>query len=504
MTDVVSFAGAASLLLCTVLTTAFVALRWLRWHFLVRRFTRELLTRDGVVAVLATVPAMLTPLCVGELVRVPLLRARFPVAAGRLGRVWAGERVLDLGVLLCALLAVVAPWTAAVVAVAVAAGLRALVCRALPSATAQAASWVTAVALAITAAAWSLPIVALGLAVRLLAGPVGGATIVRAFTEGMLAGGLGGFPLGVLGAGSTTVGVLVRAGVPSELAMPAATVYRAGTAWFVMLLGLVSIVAFRARLLRLARGRSDAHFDAIASEYEEEIPAHVRDRLLTKKVDVIAATLTAQGIPRGARGLDLGCGQGWYLAELCARGYAVDGTDYSTGQLANARAHVDARAHRAALLLRADARALPFADDSYDFVYGINAVHHLVSADAQARALGEIVRVLRPGGVFLLHEINTINPVFRWYMGYLFPLLKKIDEGNERWVRPDALPVVSGARWARDVRYFTFLPDFVPAPILRAFAPAEALLERSRVRRFSAHYQACLAKDDAMRSAPST
>ena len=428
MTDVVSFAGAASILLCTVLTTAFVALRWLRWHFLVRRFTRELLTRDGVVAVLATVPAMLTPLCVGELVRVPLLRARFPVAAGRLGRVWAGERVLDLGVLLCALLAVVAPWTAAVVAVAVAAGLRALVCRALPSATAQAASWVTAVALAITAAAWSLPIVALGLAVRLLAGPVGGATIVRAFTEGMLAGGLGGFPLGVLGAGSTTVGVLVRAGVPSELAMPAATVYRAGTAWFVMLLGLVSIVAFRARLLRLARGRSDAHFDAIASEYEEEIPAHVRDRLLTKKVDVIAATLTAQGIPRGARGLDLGCGQGWYLAELCARGYAVDGTDYSTGQLANARAHVDARAHRAALLLRADARALPFADDSFDAVtisYGLRNVH-----DTRA-GLAELLRVTRPGGRILVCEFSTptwtpFRIAYRWYMHHVMPRFRVV------------------------------------------------------------------------------
>lgn len=503
MTDVVTFARAASLVLCIVLTTAFVALRWLRWHFLMRRFTRELLARDGVVAFLATVPAMLTPLCVGELVRVPLLRARFPVAAGRLGHVWAGERVLDLGVLLCALLAVVAPWTAAVVAVAFAAALRALLRRALPGASAHEASWVTVIALAVTGAAWSLPIVGLGLVVALLAAPVGGATSVRAFVEGTLAGGLGGFPFGVLGAGPTTVEVLRHAGVPAELAMLAVRVYRAGTAGFVVLLGLVSIVAFRGRLLRLLRGDTDVHFDEIAAAYEEEIPAHVRDRLLAKKVDVIAATLAAHGIPRGARGLDLGCGQGWYLAELCARGYAVDGTDYSTGQLANARAHVDARAHRTALLLRADARALPFADGSYDFVYGINALHHLVSEDSQERALREIVRVLRPGGVFLLHEINTINPVFRGYMGYLFPLLKKIDEGNERWVRPDALPAVSGARWTSDVRYFTFLPDFVPAPILRAFAPVETVLERSRVRRFSAHYQACLAKDDAVRSAPS-
>lgn len=504
MRDVVSFAAVVSVALCVLLTAAAVGIRWLRWHFLVRRFTTQLLTRDSAAAYLATLPALVTPLCAGELVRIPLLRRRFPLAAGRLARIWLVERCLDGSVLLGVLVAARRPWLGAIVAVLLAAAIWTVVRRALERASIRTVSWTTALAIATSIAAWTLPIAAFALTVRLLATPVGVGAAVGAYAEATLRAGLASFPRGILGSGSPLATALAHVGVPADERGTVALVYGVGTAWFLLFLGLASIAAFRARLARLVRGDADAHFDAIASEYEEEIPVHVRDRLLAKKVGIIEDTLTAHGVPRAARGLDLGCGQGWYLAELCARGYTVDGTDYSTGQLAEARSHVGAAVRDRILLLRADARTLPFADASYDFVYGINAIHHLVSEDAQQRALREIVRVLRPGGVFLLHEINTLNPVFRWYMGYLFPLLKKIDEGNERWLRPGALPAVPGARWTADVRYFTFLPDFVPAPVLRACAPLESALERSRFRRFSAHYEACLAKDDAVRSAPST
>ena len=46
-----------------------------------------------------------------------------------------------------------------------------------------------------------------------------------------------------------------------------------------------------------------------------------------------------------------------------------------------------------------------------------------------------------------------------------------------------------------DVRYFTFLPDFVPAPIVRLLAPIERALERSRAKAYSAHYMAVLRKE---------
>ncbi len=95
----------------------------------------------------------------------------------------------------------------------------------------------------------------------------------------------------------------------------------------------------------------------------------------------------------------------------------------------------------------------------------------------------------------MLHEINTLNPVFRFYMGYLFPILNKIDEGTEEWISPVNLPQVSGSVWSKHNAYFTFLPDFIPMRIMRILQGLEHRLEKSKFARFSAHYLACLKKD---------
>ena len=62
--------------------------------------------------------------------------------------------------------------------------------------------------------------------------------------------------------------------------------------------------------------------------------------------------------------------------------------------------------------------------------------------------------------------------LFRFYMGYVFPSVNCIDEGVERWLLPRRLcgytdvPVV-------DIRYFTFLPEFLPAAVVRLLSPIE-------------------------------
>ena len=45
-----------------------------------------------------------------------------------------------------------------------------------------------------------------------------------------------------------------------------------------------------------------------------------------------------------------------------------------------------------------------------------------------------------------------------------------------------------------DVRYFTFLPDFLPQGIVRLLMPIERLLEASRLGVYSAHYMAVVRK----------
>jgi SAM-dependent methyltransferase len=125
----------------------------------------------------------------------------------------------------------------------------------------------------------------------------------------------------------------------------------------------------------------------------------------------------------------------------------------------------------------------------------VNVLHHLPSRDHQHRAFGEIARVLKPGGLFLLHEINVTNPLFRFYMGYVFPLIRQIDEGTERWIDPEAPPTSAGLRRI-GVQYFTFVPDFLPQRLLRSALPLEARLERSALARYSAHYMLTFERSD--------
>jgi SAM-dependent methyltransferase len=136
---------------------------------------------------------------------------------------------------------------------------------------------------------------------------------------------------------------------------------------------------------------------------------------------------------------------------------------------------------------------IPEPDASCDFVYTINVLHHLASVEEQRRAFKELLRVLRPGGLLFVHEINTRNILFRFYMGYVFPSLNCIDEGVERWLLPTRMAMYTDAPLV-DIRYFTFFPDFLPQPVVRLLSPIERALEASSLNVYSAHYMAVLRK----------
>jgi hypothetical protein len=105
----------------------------------------------------------------------------------------------------------------------------------------------------------------------------------------------------------------------------------------------------------------------------------------------------------------------------------------------------------------------------------------------------ELARVLRPGGLLFVHEINTRNVLFSFYLGYVFPSLNCIDEGIERWLLPNRIAAYTDLAVA-DIHYFTFLPEFLPHVLARLLMPIEGLLEASRLSVYSAHYMAVLRK----------
>ena len=96
----------------------------------------------------------------------------------------------------------------------------------------------------------------------------------------------------------------------------------------------------------------------------------------------------------GGRLLEVGCGAGTDLAYLGRRFQQVVGVDLAEAGARLAAGAVD-HWRLAGATLAADGEALPFADGGFDLVYSFGVLHH---TDDPARAIGEIRRVLRPGG----------------------------------------------------------------------------------------------------------
>src|SRR5215472_3181740 len=75
-------------------------------------------------------------------------------------------------------------------------------------------------------------------------------------------------------------------------------------------------------------------------------------------------------------------------------------------------------------VLPGDATAMPFPDGRFSAVVSFTMLHHVASAALQDRLLGEVHRVLRPGGVFAGCD-STTSLVFR--LAHLFDTMVLVD-----------------------------------------------------------------------------
>ncbi len=78
-------------------------------------------------------------------------------------------------------------------------------------------------------------------------------------------------------------------------------------------------------------------------------------------------------------------------------------------------------------------------------------------------------------------------------MGYVFPLVKSIDEVTEVWIDPESWEGLKGMSFL-NVSYFTFIPDFLPGFLMKPSLRLEAFLESGRFRSYSARYMVTLEK----------
>jgi SAM-dependent methyltransferase len=100
---------------------------------------------------------------------------------------------------------------------------------------------------------------------------------------------------------------------------------------------------------------------------------------------------------RGRDVLEIGVGMGADHLEWAKSGpHSLTGIDLTPRAVEHTRARFGLHSNLLSNLHVADAEQLPFADESFDLVYSYGVLHH--SPDTP-RAVQEVKRVLRPGGV---------------------------------------------------------------------------------------------------------
>jgi len=116
-------------------------------------------------------------------------------------------------------------------------------------------------------------------------------------------------------------------------------------------------------------------------------------------------------LPGGFKMLDLGCGVG-HILTIAPASFTKVGVDYSHSSLKLARSQL----HEPTALVNGSGQALPFADNSFDLVTCLEVLEHLEDDET---AVGEISRVLKPGGYLIASVPNQYYfPEYRELMGH--------------------------------------------------------------------------------------
>jgi ubiquinone/menaquinone biosynthesis C-methylase UbiE len=199
--------------------------------------------------------------------------------------------------------------------------------------------------------------------------------------------------------------------------------------------------------------------DVVCSEYLRAERLETRMAIYGRAAD---AAMEAVAEARPAHVLDVGAGTGSFALRIAAEtGAAVTAVDSGPSMVALARAAgVDASV--------ADARALPLPDAAFDCVVANWMLYHVRDRD---RAIAEVARVLRPGGVFVAATFSERNLDELWHAlgdetprGHGFTAENGAAQLRRRFRRVDQRPVV----WQIDFADRGALEAVVAATIRRA------------------------------------
>jgi ubiquinone/menaquinone biosynthesis C-methylase UbiE len=192
-------------------------------------------------------------------------------------------------------------------------------------------------------------------------------------------------------------------------------------------------------------------YEQLAARYDED-----RAKYSVPPDDLIAELLEARP---SLCVLDLGCGTGrWVLPQVDAfadRSVAWFGADPSPGMLAEARAKgLDS-------VVVAPAEGLPFGESTLDYVVSSYCFHHFTDKN---RALDEIRRVLTPGGVFRIYNIEPAAAGDSWLYEF-FPETVAIDAARF-WPPARIAEALEARQFSVDVQLDTALEEVLASEAL--------------------------------------
>ncbi len=183
-------------------------------------------------------------------------------------------------------------------------------------------------------------------------------------------------------------------------------------------------------------GRVRGVFESVAGKYDvmNDVMSVGMHRLWKR------FAVNATGVRAGMRVLDLAGGTG-DLARLFSERVGPSGevilTDINGAMLGNGRDRM-LNEGRLVPAVQCDAEALPFPASRFDCVsiaFGLRNVTH------KERALAEMVRVLKPGGVAAILEFSRVYaplaPFYDWYSFNVLPRLGKLianDDASYRYL----------------------------------------------------------------------
>ncbi|MCE5324850.1 MAG: class I SAM-dependent methyltransferase [Planctomycetaceae bacterium] len=113
------------------------------------------------------------------------------------------------------------------------------------------------------------------------------------------------------------------------------------------------------------------------------------------------------GDPAKLKILDFGCGIGLAAAVLAEKVAQYHGIDISQSGIERARAAVPQ-----GQFISYEGKTLPYRDNAFDAAFSMCVFHH-IPPQQWTGAAGELMRVVRPGGLVALFDHNPWNPLTR-------------------------------------------------------------------------------------------